>query len=358
MADGDAAAIHVVLLVVDAELVATVNALRGKGFVQLPQVHIILLDADVFQQARNGEHGADAHFVRLASRHREAAVDAHRLNAELGGAVRAHQQRHRRAIGQLRGVAGGDRAIFLKGRRQPGETFQGGGRAVALVPIHRDVHAALRAGFLVHLEHGGGHRRDFLRHPTRFLGPRVALLALQGVHVLHFARHLVAAGDHFGGVAHGHEDVWLFLDEALVRIGLAGGLPVAHGDGIHPAGHRHLGVAGSDLVGGDGDGLQAGGAETVDREARRGDGQARQHHRQPRQVAVLLAGVVGGADDDVFHFVRGDVRIPIQERVNEMRQHVIGSRQVEAAAEGLGQSSPHTVHHYDVSHDSLPPILV
>src|SRR5947208_2394706 len=45
VADGDGAAVDVVLLRVDAELVAAVEALAGEGLVQLPQVDVVDLQA-------------------------------------------------------------------------------------------------------------------------------------------------------------------------------------------------------------------------------------------------------------------------------------------------------------------------
>ena len=45
MADGDGAAIDVVFLRIDAELVAGIEALRGEGLVQFPQIDVIDLQA-------------------------------------------------------------------------------------------------------------------------------------------------------------------------------------------------------------------------------------------------------------------------------------------------------------------------
>ncbi len=58
------------------------------------------------EQARHGEDGADAHLVRLAARDREAAEDAERLDAALGRLGAVHHHAGRRAVGELRRVAG------------------------------------------------------------------------------------------------------------------------------------------------------------------------------------------------------------------------------------------------------------
>ena len=77
VADGDGAAVDVVLLRVDAQLVAAVEALAGEGLVQLPKVDVVDLQAVAFQEARDGEHRADAHLVGLAAGDRPALEDAH-----------------------------------------------------------------------------------------------------------------------------------------------------------------------------------------------------------------------------------------------------------------------------------------
>ena len=67
MADGDRAAIHIELVVRNAELVGAIEHLAGEGLVQLPQIDVVDLQAVAFEQARHREHRADAHFVRLAA---------------------------------------------------------------------------------------------------------------------------------------------------------------------------------------------------------------------------------------------------------------------------------------------------
>src|SRR4051794_6651015 len=49
VADGDGAAVDVVDGGIDAQLVAAVEALRGKGFVQFPKVDVAYLQAVTFQ---------------------------------------------------------------------------------------------------------------------------------------------------------------------------------------------------------------------------------------------------------------------------------------------------------------------
>src|SRR5947207_334815 len=98
MADRDGAAVDVESLVWNTDLVATVDHLHGECFIQFPQVDVVDLLAGVGKQLRNGEHGADTHFVRLAAGDGETAKDAHRRQATCGGLFVAHDRACRRAV--------------------------------------------------------------------------------------------------------------------------------------------------------------------------------------------------------------------------------------------------------------------
>src|SRR5258706_4350865 len=79
MTDRDPAAIDGVLVVIDAELIARIEALAGERLVELPDVDIIHLQTLALQQLRHGVDRADAHLVRLAARRRPGDKAAHRL---------------------------------------------------------------------------------------------------------------------------------------------------------------------------------------------------------------------------------------------------------------------------------------
>src|SRR5450631_3219730 len=68
MADRDRAAVDVVLVGIDAELVARIQALAGEGLVEFPQIDIPHLEAVALQQFWHREHRADAHLVRFTAR--------------------------------------------------------------------------------------------------------------------------------------------------------------------------------------------------------------------------------------------------------------------------------------------------
>src|SRR5262249_44984217 len=87
MADRDRAAVDVVLLGIDAELVARIEALAGEGFVELPDIDVVDLQAMALQQLRHGVDRADAHLVRLAAGRGPGDETAHRMQAALLGVL-------------------------------------------------------------------------------------------------------------------------------------------------------------------------------------------------------------------------------------------------------------------------------
>src|ERR1700729_1065207 len=95
-------------IVRNTQLGAAVKHLDGKRFVQLPQVDVADLDAGAFEQARYRIQGADAHFVGLATGHREAAENAQRLQTALLGEFGVHHHTGAAAVGELTGIARGD----------------------------------------------------------------------------------------------------------------------------------------------------------------------------------------------------------------------------------------------------------
>src|SRR5207237_4323718 len=91
MADRDRAAIDVELVVRDAEPVAAVKHLHREGLVQLPEIDVVDLEAVLREQLWHREERSDPHLVRGAAGHRDAAINAERLEAAALGLLRLHQ---------------------------------------------------------------------------------------------------------------------------------------------------------------------------------------------------------------------------------------------------------------------------
>src|SRR5579871_1520112 len=113
MADRNRAAVDIELGRIDTELVGAVDNLAGESLVQLPQIDVADLQAVALEQPRDSERRPDAHLVRLASGNGESAKDAERLDAAPGGFGAFHDDGSRRAIGELRSIAGGDVLALL-----------------------------------------------------------------------------------------------------------------------------------------------------------------------------------------------------------------------------------------------------
>ena len=213
----------------------------------------------------------------------------------------ARDDDRRGAVVERRGVAGGDDRAAGDDGLQRGEHLERGVAARGLVD--RDV--AL----------GGRHRDDLVGEVPGVDRGGGAHLAVVGEPVGVLAGDLVDAGDLLAGLRHA-EGRLLAGDEARVREAPAdrgvergaGLAPRLVGLGLHPgrAGHRldaagddQVGVAGADRLRGDRDRGHAGGAEAVDGESGDRVGQPGEQHGHPGDVAVVFAGLVRGAEDDL-----------------------------------------------------------
>jgi hypothetical protein len=96
---------------IDAQAVATIYYLNGECLAQLPEVDIVHPHAAAFEKLRNSEDRTDAHFVWFAPCSLKAAENQIVGNTLLIGALAVPQKRCGCAIGELRGVAGGEGAF-------------------------------------------------------------------------------------------------------------------------------------------------------------------------------------------------------------------------------------------------------
>src|SRR5437899_11560027 len=108
MADRDRAAVDIVLLGIDAELVARIEALAGEGFVQLPAIDVVDLEAMALQQLRHGVDRADAHLVGFAASSSPGDEAAERMQAALLRVLGFHQYDGGSTVRKLAGIARGD----------------------------------------------------------------------------------------------------------------------------------------------------------------------------------------------------------------------------------------------------------
>ena len=138
MADRDRTAVDVEALVGDAEPVAAIEHLHRERLVQFPQTDVVDREAEALQQLRHCKHRSDAHLVGLGARDRHADIAAQRLQDRALRPAGFHHDAGRRAIGELAGVARGDRAVRRTGF-SAGEAVERRFGAVAFVLRERDV---------------------------------------------------------------------------------------------------------------------------------------------------------------------------------------------------------------------------
>ena len=229
----------------------------------------------------------------------------------------------------------------------PARLSQGGVRAVAVVALDDAVEDLHFTGGLVFDPILHRHRHDFIVEQPGGLGLRGTLLALQRIQILCFAADIVTTRDDFGGLAHREVDARHLLLEQ--RVDQVVGVDALHGqaDGLDATGDDDVAATRGDLVGGNGDRLQARRAEPVEGHAGGADAQARQHRDVATDVVALGAFVGAGADDAVLDAGRVDTGAR-QQRIDTVGRHVVRAGHVELAAKGFGQAGPHAVddHHF------------
>jgi hypothetical protein len=207
-----------------------------------------------------------------------------------------------------------------------------------LVPLHDE-----RRPLLL----GDGDRHDLAVEPPAVDRGDRLLLRGQREGVLTLAVHGPALGDVLGGLAHRVRVVELGearIEEApaerrvleLARATVERGPGLGHD--IRRPGHRfdtaadeHVAVTDRDRVGRRVDRLEPGPAQPIDRQPADLDRQPGEEEGHPGHVAIVLAGLVGAAEDDVLDEGRVDAGA-IDDGPDRRRRQVVGADRGEGAA--------------------------
>ncbi len=220
MADRDTAAVDVEFVRIDAQLVAAIERLARERLVDFPEADVVDLEARAVEQFGNGKDRTNAHFLGLAARDLEAAIDAEDRDTFLLGHRAVHHHLRRGAVRKLACIARGDMATFLDDEPvfehgfERGEFFGGGIAAHALVMRQRDRFLAGLVPFLVEQRLADGDRDDLFSEPARGLRRARALLADRRELVLRLAADAITVGDDLGSLDHRHIGVGIGgLDE-------------------------------------------------------------------------------------------------------------------------------------------------
>ena len=333
MADGDGTAIDIELVLRDAELVAAVEHLAGKRFVELPQADVVHLQARALQQPRHGEHRADAHFIGFAASHRKAAEDAHGLDVAPRGFRVGHQHAGAGTIGKLTGVAGGNKLVIAAHWFQLGETLQIGVWPIAFVALQRDGALGDLLGLLVLDLHQRCQRYDLRIEPPGLLGGRRALLALERILVLLGAADAVPPRDNIRGFDHRHIERTLVLDDPLVTVKFGVHIHLHEAYRFEPARYRHRHALLFDGVGGERDRLQSRRAEPIDGLRCRRYRQTSPDGTLPGDIAARRAFGIGATHHHVLDVARLDAG-PLDRVSDHMPAQLGAMREVEGTAYG------------------------
>src|SRR5439155_221250 len=169
------------------------------------------------------------------------------------------------------------------------------------------------------------------------------------VAVLRLAADLVALRDDLGGITHHHVDAGQVLLHPGVRVAVA----LGHRDRFHAAADHDVGAVVDDVVRGDRDGLEARGAEAVQREPGDRHREPRAHRRHAGDVVALRAVRLAAAHDHVLDLFRVELRHLAEDVLDAVGGEIVGAREVERATERLGERRPRAGDDDGFSHDGL-----
>ena len=280
---------------------------------------------------------ADPHHPRRNARRGVAENAGDRLKSMRFRRFARGDDQRRGAVVDAGGVARRHAAALAHDAAKPGQRFEG--RVGARVLIRLDAGHAPFA--ILDLD-----RDDFLPERPFRLGRRGALLRAQRERVLVGARNLIFVGDVLGRLRHRIDAVKLLhrrIDEAPadggvenVRRPLKRRLSLAHdergaGHQFGAAGDRELNLARLDPPRRRGDRLHARGAKAVDGCARNGLGQAGEQERHAREIAVVLARLVGAAEKDLVELL-AEAGMAAHELADRRRREIVGAHAGQRAA--------------------------
>ena len=302
MSQRDGPAVHVDLFRVQTEFAYYRERLRGECLVQLHQPDVLELQPCDLQRLRYRMHRSDAHNLRCASGGGERNKACDRFHAERCGPLCAGHDGHRRAVGGLRGIAGGHGALGVESRLQFCQGFCRSVRPRTFIDLEAAFFFCRFGGSWFGRAFGPLHRHDLIRKAA--LGDRLQRLLVAGeckvVGIL--ARDMEALAHTFRGEAHRQ----VRGRHIVYQPGIGADLMAAHRNHAHRFGaarHHHRCATATDTICRLRNGLQTGGAEAVDGHGGNFDGQACTKTRDASHVHALLGFGVRAAQDYVVDFI-------------------------------------------------------
>ncbi|KAF3068109.1 hypothetical protein CFAM422_008114 [Trichoderma lentiforme] len=220
-----------------SQLSQTINDLARKRLVNLPPVDVLLLQSQPVQQFRDRQRRPNAHLVGIAPHRRRADKLSHDppAQAELRGGAPAHQQRRRRAVGDLARVARGALAVGLERRLQLRQRLGRDARADAVVASNSDLLLLAHGiALLVHLLKTCRNGNNLRVEPPGISRPRRPNVRFRSDLVLNPAIHAVPLRNVLRREAHRHDAV-----PHMLRLRMPQRRPNVHRHGLAPVIPRH-----------------------------------------------------------------------------------------------------------------------
>ena len=196
-------------------------------------------------------------------------------------------------------------------------------------------------------------RGDFLGKPARGDGVERALMAAQGERVLRLAADAALAGVVLGHEAGAEIDVRVTVDERRVRRDLV----AAHRHQAHrlgAAGNHGAGKPAHDSLGREGDRLESGRAEAIDRDGRCVNRHTGAQARDARDVEPLLRLRHGAPEYHVIDLGGLDAGRAAERLLDDRRGHLVGPDGSQRAGRRLADRGPRGGNDYCILHEKSP----
>ncbi len=350
MAQGDRPAVDVQLVRVDRQLVKTGQDLGGECLVEFHQIDIVHGQAGQLERLLDGGDRTESEQLGLDAGGGERHEPSQRGQPQCFGSLgRCHDDR-RCAVAGLRRVPCRHAALGVEGWSQLAQSLGRRISAGSLIGIEcdlRDLRAAAVGLFAVHNPHRD--RNDLVGKASLVDRGHGTLVAAKGERILLLARDLRLVRMVFRDESGRQVDVGVRADQ----LGVGGNLVSAHRDQAHrlcSARHDRLCRPKHDPLGGEGNGLETGRAEPVDRDRRRLHRDTRPEAGDPRDVQTLLGFGHRASKNHVVNLRRLDAWGTSQRLGHRHRRQVIGTGRSERALRRLADRSADRGNDHGISH--------
>ena len=298
MAESDGTTTGVELLLGHSQLSHAVGSLTGEGLVDFENINLVLGKASLLQGGGDSESGSNSHNSGRHTSDGEADKAANDLAAELVGNISSSEQNAGSTISNLTGVTGSGGATLLESGLQLGEALEGGSGSSSIISVNKNF---LLVAILV--LNNGGVGSDFRLGPSHLLGMSSLGVTINSELILSLTVDTELSSDILGSDTHRHEaslSLLVLVDGRGKKVGVDGVHHGAIAHGLNTSTNSNSDFTGLDGVSNSSDGLESGGAETVDALNASGLGVASEEHTHTGSGGTSTA-LEHVADNDILN---------------------------------------------------------